>query len=381
VVIITIPVALILDLPRSLTDDNDGSEQTSGSLTGNGSDTFQAVGDSSGTADSAADDGAGTVTTTGSVDTSIRPPLAEELQADAADGEADLTLRLVDPLALSRAASDVDLRLSTATDEVCFSVSTVGIRAPYPAAIREGVSGQAGPVVVDLGDLPAEELGCVSADSSALDQIIADPIRYYLSFDDPNLGSSLRSQLATNTIVERNLMLDPDGGGATVVVTESAVTLTGAVPSFETEQWFIGLFSGAVLPELELINELRIAPETPNPSGRIFLQDSVLFGLGSAELSDPPPAAVRQLAAILTSQPTWAATIVGHTDNSGSEETNVALSLQRAEAVRDALVAAGVHETTLSVDGAGSGRPVADNSTPEGRAENRRIELEIVPAM
>ena len=311
-----------------------------------------------------------------------RAPLAADLQADAADdGTATVQLHLVDPLGLSRAASDVELKLDLATGEVCYSVATVGIRAPYPAAIHQGVSGQSGPVVVDLGQLPAEDFGCVSTEPVLLQQVIDDPISHYLSFDDPNLGSSLRSQMASSAVAEGELMLDPDGGGATVVISESAVTLTGVVPSFETEQWFVGLFSDAMLPELELVNELRIVPQVPRPSGRIFLQDGVLFDTGSSQLTDPPPRAVRQLAAVLAAHPAWSANVVGHTDDSGSEDTNRELSLRRAEAVRDALVVAGVDATTLTVEGAGSSQPVADNTTPEGRAENRRIELEITPTM
>ena len=67
--------------------------------------------------------------------------------------------------------------------------------------------------------------------------------------------------------------------------------------------------------------------------------------------------------------------INGHTDNSGSSAHNLQLSQQRAASVVAALVAAGIAAERLSAEGFGDSRPVADNSTAEGKAKNRRVEL------
>jgi outer membrane protein OmpA-like peptidoglycan-associated protein len=67
--------------------------------------------------------------------------------------------------------------------------------------------------------------------------------------------------------------------------------------------------------------------------------------------------------------------IVGHTDSQGSEAVNNPLSVERAASVRDYLVAQGVSATRISIDGKGERQPVADNSTAEGRARNRRVEI------
>lgn len=72
--------------------------------------------------------------------------------------------------------------------------------------------------------------------------------------------------------------------------------------------------------------------------------------------------------------------IVGHSDTSGDEEFNRILSLRRAEAVANYLRAGGVPAEQLQVDGRGSSEPVADNATVHGRARNRRIEFDLVPA-
>jgi len=69
--------------------------------------------------------------------------------------------------------------------------------------------------------------------------------------------------------------------------------------------------------------------------------------------------------------------ITGHTDNTGSADYNMKLSLRRAEALRDYLLGLGVDPAKLEVKGEGMTNPAADNSTPEGRAKNRRVEVDI----
>lgn len=69
--------------------------------------------------------------------------------------------------------------------------------------------------------------------------------------------------------------------------------------------------------------------------------------------------------------------VIGHTDSSGSEAYNQALSVRRATTVRDYLASHGVDTNLMSVSGMGESQPVADNSTKEGRAQNRRVEVSI----
>jgi outer membrane protein OmpA-like peptidoglycan-associated protein len=68
-------------------------------------------------------------------------------------------------------------------------------------------------------------------------------------------------------------------------------------------------------------------------------------------------------------------TIEGHTDSTGSADFNQTLSEKRADAVRDYLVNQGLDGGSLSAQGLGMDNPVADNSTPEGRQRNRRVEI------
>jgi OmpA-OmpF porin, OOP family len=69
---------------------------------------------------------------------------------------------------------------------------------------------------------------------------------------------------------------------------------------------------------------------------------------------------------------------VGHTDSKGSDASNQKLSVRRAEAVKAYLVSKGIEKNRVYTEGKGSKQPVADNKTPEGRAKNNRVEIEVV---
>ena len=69
---------------------------------------------------------------------------------------------------------------------------------------------------------------------------------------------------------------------------------------------------------------------------------------------------------------------VGHTDSVGSDHYNAKLSLRRAEAVKAYLVSKGLDPARLYTEGKGEAQPIADNATAEGRAKNRRVNIEIV---
>src|SRR5256712_3361351 len=109
----------------------------------------------------------------------------------------------------------------------------------------------------------------------------------------------------------------------------------------------------------------------------VNLKSSLLFSTDSAVVK---PAAVGQLAQlgdILAKYPDDRIRIQGHTDSTGSAAHDEELSLLRAEAVRDVLPSRGLNPRQMLVEGVGAARPIPDNSTAEGRAENRRVQLNI----
>jgi outer membrane protein OmpA-like peptidoglycan-associated protein len=106
----------------------------------------------------------------------------------------------------------------------------------------------------------------------------------------------------------------------------------------------------------------------------VSLQD-VLFDTGRATLRSGAQAKLDQLAAVLRNYPERRVMVEGFTDAVGSDESNLALSEARAESVRAALITRGVAANRIDVRGHGESRPVASNATPEGRQQNRRVEV------
>jgi outer membrane protein OmpA-like peptidoglycan-associated protein len=84
-------------------------------------------------------------------------------------------------------------------------------------------------------------------------------------------------------------------------------------------------------------------------------------------------------AGILIRNPTLGMVIEGHTDNIGDDDSNLRLSIARAEAARAWLIEAGVEPERVVAVGYGEERPIGDNSTSDGRAVNRRVEFLLGP--
>lgn len=105
------------------------------------------------------------------------------------------------------------------------------------------------------------------------------------------------------------------------------------------------------------------------------------FSTGSAEIPAASQALIARAAEVLKAAP--AGTVIeigGHTDNVGDAGANVTLSEARANAVRQALVGAGVNSAVVVAKGYGASRPVASNDTEYGRFRNRRIEYSVMPS-
>ena len=73
--------------------------------------------------------------------------------------------------------------------------------------------------------------------------------------------------------------------------------------------------------------------------------------------------------------------VLGHTDSDGSETYNQALSERRAQSVASYLSSHGVSSVRMATRGYGEMQPIASNETPDGKAQNRRVEIKIVPAV
>ena len=110
---------------------------------------------------------------------------------------------------------------------------------------------------------------------------------------------------------------------------------------------------------------------------KLVMGDAVLFNTNSYSLSAAADALLSRVAYNLKQYPDTDITVVGFTDNTGTEAYNQKLSLQRAQSVVDYLESQGVAEARLKAVGDGENDPVATNSTAAGRAQNRRVEMYI----
>ncbi|MDX2188580.1 MAG: OmpA family protein [Bacteroidota bacterium] len=108
-------------------------------------------------------------------------------------------------------------------------------------------------------------------------------------------------------------------------------------------------------------------------SGQTLVLKDILFEANSAKLKNEATTELDKIVDILIQQPGSNIEISGHTDNVGKLEVNKKLSLDRARAVGAYFVSKGIREVRLSYSGYGSSKPIADNSKPEGRAQNRRV--------
>jgi outer membrane protein OmpA-like peptidoglycan-associated protein len=125
--------------------------------------------------------------------------------------------------------------------------------------------------------------------------------------------------------------------------------------------------------------ELEKVAETKRTENGIIskLKSDILFDTGKYELKPQAVTNIGQMAAILKKYPENVITVHGYTDSTGTVKGNQVLSEKRAEAVRNEIVKGGVPAATVNAIGHGRDNPVGDNKTTEGRAQNRRVEVEI----
>ncbi|WP_420395691.1 OmpA family protein [Nioella sp.] len=111
----------------------------------------------------------------------------------------------------------------------------------------------------------------------------------------------------------------------------------------------------------------------------VTMPDGILFDTDSAAIRAGLQADLRAMARNLQQYPASTVDVIGHTDNTGSAEYNQDLSARRASAVAGVLLEQGVDPARVRSFGRGENEPVATNLTPEGRQQNRRVEIIIRP--
>ena len=124
-----------------------------------------------------------------------------------------------------------------------------------------------------------------------------------------------------------------------------------------------------------------LAPIVAAPKSKVMVfDDAALFAFGKAELTPEGQQKLREYRAEAQAELSTASAVVitGHTDSTGAADFNQQLSLRRAESVRDYLIQLGGDGKIMQVSGLGETKPIGDNKTAAGRAQNRRVEVEVI---
>ncbi|HER40084.1 MAG TPA: OmpA family protein [Salinimicrobium catena] len=132
--------------------------------------------------------------------------------------------------------------------------------------------------------------------------------------------------------------------------------------------------------EVRAIKNVRIAKGGKDLYDRVmadgkFVTRGILFDVNQASLKPESMGVLNEVAKMMKEHPEIKFSIEGHTDSDGDNNYNLQLSEQRARAVREALASLGIDAARMQVKGLGETVPVGDNNSPEGKANNRRVEF------
>jgi OmpA-OmpF porin, OOP family len=145
--------------------------------------------------------------------------------------------------------------------------------------------------------------------------------------------------------------------------------------------FILGTPEGSQKGDRILISNIRLAVGAPDTRSKLitegkFVTHGILFDSGSDRIKPESYGALKDIAAVLTENPTVKVKIIGHTDSDGDESTNLDLSKKRAAAVKESLSKEfAIDASRMETDGKGESAPADKNDTPVGKANNRRVEF------
>ncbi len=167
----------------------------------------------------------------------------------------------------------------------------------------------------------------------------------------------------------------PERGG---IYRQGKIYLVGAVRTRGEADAFIEKAAAVIGPD-NVIDNYVIDPTAPEASdGRVTVDEPFLFKTNSADLSPEYTPILDLGVVVMDLNPKVRMRIIGHTDAIGDAESNKVLSKQRADEVMRYISFRGIDESRFETIGRGESEPVASNETEEGRAQNRRIEVELI---
>ncbi len=212
------------------------------------------------------------------------------------------------------------------------------------------------------------------------DHLRPSPVTYIKAIvTDAKTGELLNAKV---TITDENNddsyteLIDNTGEFIIVLPSGNEYTLSVDKPGYK---YFLDLIhlsdKNDMLSPLLLNIKLMPISQVKNEETQPIILEHIYFESNSALLSPNSQFEINKLYQLLTDQPSLTMSIIGHTDNVGTENDNLELSQKRANAVRVALLQKGILGTRLTAIGKGEALPLADNETQEGRNKNRRTEV------
>jgi OOP family OmpA-OmpF porin len=184
----------------------------------------------------------------------------------------------------------------------------------------------------------------------------------------PNWGGYVQKLIGPNLKLISKGELKVDG---------TNVTVRGEVANEALRQQIASDIATSLNPSYTVNNGLRVSAAEQNLLDDTLAKRIIEFDSGKATLTPSGKTILDEMAAALQKVKGKKVEVIGHTDNIGLRDSNLALSQARSEAVRTYLTGKGINPEMVMVSGQGPDRPVAENTSAEGRARNRRIEFRV----
>ncbi len=226
------------------------------------------------------------------------------------------------------------------------------LRGPVNGSTRSVTSQESDPVVLLSGTVLNQQTGKVPEDAS-------------VTYEDLSNGKVLGQAKPDPTTGKYKLVL-PYGKNYGITAKAKGLIPTSTNLDLTTAR---GRY-------LELDD--RDLSMVPLVKGNTATINNLFFDLGKATLKPESEPELKRILQVMKENVALVIEISGHTDNTGSDEINNKLSLERANAVRENLLKGGIDQARIKTKGYGKSKPKADNATEEGRQINRRVEIEIL---
>ncbi len=225
---------------------------------------------------------------------------------------------------------------------------------------------------------------CVSPDACGAPKLAAVPKPAAPAAFDPAPGTYQNGQTVTLWTATPGAVIHYTTDGTTPTATSPVYTAPIPVDSTTTVQ-ASAIAPGAPASPVSSASYEIVPPPAPAPAAlvvvgekKLELADKVYFQTGKTTIRTVSYGLLDEVASVINGHPeVKKIAIEGHTDSVGKASFNTKLSQGRAEAVRKYLVEKGVEPSRLSAKGYGESQPIADNKTPRGREQNRRVEFKI----